>query len=110
MLREPNRSSETLITAGFYEIFTAANAIQALTQVGFDEEDIGMVGVLSGSTTNLVGFCDRLGMPAEHALYYQSSFEEGGILLIVRARELFMQKAARAVLNERGGIFPPTIQ
>jgi hypothetical protein len=108
-LRLQSCNSEILITAGFYEPFTAANAIQALNQVGFEDGDIGMVGLLDGPVTDLTGICEAIGMPRAHALYYQSSFEEGGVLLIVRARELSMRRTALAVLNEQGGILPPTI-
>jgi len=102
-------NSEILITAGFYEFFSAANAIEALNQVGFEDGDIGMLGMLDGPVTGLTGICESIGMPLAHALYYQTSFEDGGVLLIVRARELSMRRTALAVLNEQGGILPPTI-
>ena len=101
--------SEILITAGFYEPFTAANAIQALNQVGFEDGDIGMLGMLDGPVSNLTGICEAIGVPLAHALYYETSFEDGGVLLIVRARELSMRRTALAVLNEQGGILPPTV-
>jgi len=108
MLKDPIHNSEILISAGFYEIFTAANAVRALNQVGFEDKDIGMVGVLNGPASELSGFCRDLGLPIEHALYYQTSLEDGGVLLLVRARESFMKKTALAVLNAKGGILPPT--
>jgi hypothetical protein len=110
MFKQQSSSSESVVTAGFYEPFTAVNAIRALSQVGFNDDDIGMVGIFSGPITNLATFCQAIGVPREHALYYQSSFEEGGVLLIVRAREVVMKQTALAVLNEKGGILPPTIQ
>jgi len=110
MLKEPSSSSESVVTAGFYEPFTAVNAIRALNQVGFEDDDIGMVGVFAGPVTDLTRFCQAIGVPREHARYYQTSFEDGGVLLIVRARELGMKKTALAVLNENGGIFPPITQ
>jgi hypothetical protein len=110
MLKHSGSSSESLITAGFYEAFTAVNAIRALNQVGFEDDDIGMVGVFAGPVTDLTGFCQAIGVPREHARYYQTSFEDGGVLLIVRTRELVMKETALAVLNEKGGIFPPTTQ
>jgi hypothetical protein len=109
-LIQENRNSEILVTAGFYEPFTAANAIQALSRMGFEDGDIGVVGMLTGSVTNLTGFCQAIGVPLAHALYYENSFEDGGLLLIVRARESSMKKTALAVLNEQGGILPPSIQ
>jgi hypothetical protein len=110
MLKEPSSSSESVITAGFYEPFTAINAIQALNHVGFEDDDIDIVGVFAGPVTGLTRVCQAIGVPREHALYYQTSFEDGGVLLIVRARELVMKKTALAVLNEKGGIFPPATQ
>ena len=109
MIQE-NSTSEVLVTAGFYEPFTAANAIQALSRLGFEDGDIGVVGMLTGSVTNLIGFCQAIGVPLAHALYYENSFEDGGLLLIVRARESSMRKSALAVLNEQGGFLPPSIQ
>jgi hypothetical protein len=110
MLKEPSSGSEIVVTAGFYEPFTAVNAIRALNEVGFKDDDIGMVGVLAGPVTHLVSFYQDIGVPREHALYYQTSFEDGGVVLIVRARELIMKKTALAVLNEEGGILPPMTQ
>jgi hypothetical protein len=103
-------NSETLIVAGFHEVFTAANAIQALNQAGFKDDDIGMFGVLAGPFADLTRFCHDIGVPHEHVQYYESSFEDGGVLLLVRARESFMKETALAVLNEKGGILPPITQ
>jgi hypoxanthine-guanine phosphoribosyltransferase len=111
MFGEPSRnSSEVLVSAGFYEVFTAANAIRELKQVGFEDDDIHMVGVLAGPVTGLARLCRDIGLPAQHALYYETSFDDGGVLLVVRARESFMKKTAQAVLNAKGGILPPTTQ
>ncbi|HZR66395.1 MAG TPA: hypothetical protein VFA85_14710 [Terriglobales bacterium] len=111
MLRAPGcGSSEVLVSAGFYEVFTAANAIRALNQVGFEDDDIGMIGVLAGPSIDLSQFCHEIGLPIEHARYYQTSFEDGGVLLLVRARESFMKNTALAVLNAKGGILPPAAQ
>jgi|SRR5579884_2337457 hypothetical protein len=110
MFNEPNSGRGILITAGFYEPFTAASAIRALNQVGFEDDDIGMVGLFAGPASSLSGLCQAIGVPHEHASYYQSSFEEGGILLIIRARELWMKETALAILNEQGGLLPPMIQ
>jgi hypothetical protein len=108
MMMEKNiQNSETLVVAGFHEIFTAANAVRALNQVGFEDDDISMFGALAGPFADLVCFCCDIGVPPEHARYYESSFEDGGVLLLVRARESFMKETALAVLNAKGGILPP---
>jgi hypothetical protein len=108
-LKNPSCGYEVLITAGFYEPFTAVNAIRALSQVGFEDEDIKMVGLFAGPASSLTTICQNIGVPLEHALYFETSLEEGGVLLIVRARELVMKETALTVLNEQGGIVPPTI-
>lgn len=99
-----------VVTAAFGELFTAANAVQALNQVGFEDRDISMVGMLAGSHLNLMGFCEHIGVPVAHAMYYEDSLEDGGVLLIVRASKLSMKRTALAVLNQQGGLIPPSIQ
>ena len=101
--------SETLVTAGFYEPFTAAGAIKALNEVGFQDSDITMLGMLAGSLSNLSHVCEDLGVPFEHASYYENSFDDGGLLLIVRARSE-MKETALAVLNARGALLPPMLE
>lgn len=110
MMRKSTYSSETLVVAGFHEVFTAASAIRALNQAGFEDDDIGMFGVLAGPFGDLTCFCHDIGVPIEHARYYERSFEDGGVLLLVRARESFMKETAVAVLHEKGGILPPVTQ
>ena len=109
-VKDQIRDQEILITAGFYEPFTAVDTIQTLSRLGFEDGDIGVVGVIQGATNELVCFCRSLGIPLDHALYYQTSLEEGGVLLVVRTRELVMKKTALAVLNRQGGLLPPAVQ
>lgn len=109
-MKEQNRHTKTVITAGFSEPFTAVNAIRALNQAGIDDGDIGMIGLLAGFPAESTSFWRSIGLPHEHASYFQDSFDEGGVLLIVQAREMETREAALSVLNEQGGILPPTIQ
>jgi len=109
MLKEQGGNSEMVISAVFCEPFTAADAIKALNQVGFEDSDIDLVGLLAGSLPNLTWLCREVGVPLEQALYYQTCFEDGGVLLIVRAQQLARKKTALTVLKQQGGIFPPTI-
>ncbi|HEX6805589.1 MAG TPA: hypothetical protein VF133_18055 [Terriglobales bacterium] len=105
-----NRDSETVISAAFGDLFTAGSAIEALTQAGFGENDVELVGVLHGQLPNLSRLCNHMGMPAEHASYYQACFEDGGVLLVVRAYQRSRSHTALAVLRQCGGVLPPTIQ
>lgn len=98
---------EIVITAVFCEPFTAANAIRELMQVGFEDADIDLIGVLAGPWPNSRSLSD-IGVPAEHASYYQACFEDGGVLLIVRVRQWVKKQIASTVLEQQGGILPPT--
>lgn len=106
MSNEPGGGPETVVTALFCELFAAANAVRALTQVGFQDADIDLVGVLAGSAPNVRWFY-KIGVPLEHALYYQSCFEDGGVLLFVRVGQRVCKQIALAVLEQEGGILPP---
>jgi hypothetical protein len=87
----------------------AGDAVDALTHAGFAECDLELVGVLHGHLPNLSVFCWSVGMPSEHASYYQACFEDGGAVLVVRTRQRTDSQLASAVLRKYGGIFPPTI-
>lgn len=102
-----DNDSDVVISAAFCELFTATNAIKALNQVGFEDNDVELFGVLAGHMPDLTHFLRQKGVPLEHALYYQACFEEGGLLVMVHARRSARQKTAVAVLKQLGGIFAP---
>lgn len=104
-----NRDPLIVISAGFCDLFNAESAIRALAQAGFADSDLELIGILTGRIANLIGFCQSIGIPFEHALYYQACFEDGGALLTVRTRQRSRKQAALALLREHGGIFPPSI-
>ena len=108
MSKETN-DRQAIVSAAFCDLFMAGNAVEALTQAGFAESDLELVGVLDGHLPSLKGFCCNLGVPAEHASYYQACFEDGGALLVVRTHQRTDSQAALALLRLCGGIFPPTI-
>jgi hypothetical protein len=103
-------NSELIISAAFYDLFTAASAIKALNEMGFEDHDLDLVAVLAGCLPELTWFFHEAGVPPEQASYYQACFEDGGALVIVRARQLSRKNAALAVLKQRGGDFAPTVQ
>jgi hypothetical protein len=106
-MRNENLDPHVVISAAFCDLFMAEGAIRALTQAGFEEGDVELVGILGGRVPDLTGFCQSIGLPLHHALYYEACFEDGGALLTVRTRT--RKHAALAVLTEHGGIFPPSI-
>jgi hypothetical protein len=101
-------NSEVVIGAVFYELFTAAKAIKALNQVGFEDSDVELVGVLAGMP-DLSWLSRDMGMPVEHAQYYESCCEDGAVLVMVRARRLTSTMTALAVLQQQGGVLAPTM-
>jgi hypothetical protein len=108
-LSKESNDRQAIVSAAFCDLFMAGNAIEALTQAGFAENDLELVGVLDGQFPTLKGFCCHMGMPAEHASYYEGCFEDGGALLVVRTHQRTDSQAALALLRLCGGIFPPTI-
>ena len=103
-------NSEVVISAAFYDLFTATSAIKALNEMGFEDRDLDLVAFLAGCQSELTWFFDEAGVPREHASYYQSCFEDGGALVIVRACQSRRKNAALAVLKARGGDFAPKVQ
>ena len=108
-LSKESSDRQAIVSAVFCDLFMAGNAVEALTQAGFAESDLELVGVLDGQFPSLKRFCCNMGMPAEHASYYQACFEDGGALLVVRTHQRTDSQAALALLRLCGGIFPPTI-
>ena len=102
-------SGPHVVSAAFCDLFRAGDALRALAQAGFAEGDLELVGVLEGQVPNLSAFCWNMGMPIEHASYYQACFEDGGALLVIRTRQRNDSQFALSVLRQYGGIFPPTI-
>jgi len=105
MRNGPNIESEAVISAVFCELFTATNAVRALNQIGFEDCDVEVVGILSGRVPDLTGFLYETGVPLEHTSYYRACLEDGGVLVIVRAHQLARKKKALAVLKQQGGTF-----
>lgn len=107
---ENNKSDlHIVISAAFWDLFTAGDALRALTQAGFEDSDLALVGVLDGRLSSLTEFCHSMGVPFEHARYYQACFEDGGALLMVRTRQRIKKQTALAVLRRFGALFPPYI-
>jgi hypothetical protein len=109
MVNKHTTRTEFVVTAWFCEPFAAASAIRALTQVGFNDADIELFGVLAGSIPNLPWLCS-MGIPPEQALYYQTCFEDGGVLLFLPAAHHIKRQIAVAVLEQQGGTLPPTVK
>jgi hypothetical protein len=106
-VRNENLSSQQLITAIFWEAFNAASAATALSLTGFADSDIDAVGVLAGAAPDLSGFFASVGIPELDAVYYNECFQDGAVLLLIRARP-WEQPIAIDVIRRHGGLLPPS--
>ncbi|HVN18038.1 MAG TPA: hypothetical protein VMU05_04675 [Dongiaceae bacterium] len=99
--------AEVVISAVFCELYTATNAVRVLNQIGFKDGEVDVIGVLSGSVPDFACLLQQSGLPAEQAGYYADWFDQGAVLVMVRAEEWIRQKAAAAVLKLQGGMLAP---
>ena len=100
----------SLVTGVFCEPFSAADAIRRLTESGFADHEIDLLGVLSGRPPNLIWFLLDLGLPDEHAEYFNACLSEVAVLVMVQtppSRTSKKRKIALEVLKQHGGILPP---
>jgi len=102
-------SSPALVTGVFCEIFSAADAVRALNESGFDDEDIDLVGVLGGQAPDLNWFLLGMGIPADHAAYCNARFEDGAILVMVRTPPSQRKQVAQKLLKRYGGTLPAEV-
>lgn len=96
---------QALITGLFCEMFSAAGAVKELTDRGFADTEIDLIGVLNGSVTDLSRLLRRAGVPAEEVELYSDCFEHGAVLVMVRTLPAQEWRIARHVLKRHGGIF-----
>ncbi|MGA8149992.1 MAG: hypothetical protein WB952_03520 [Terriglobales bacterium] len=106
MFSNIEETSPALVTGVFCEIFSAADAVRALNDSGFEDRDIDLIGVLSGRAPDLSWFLVDMGVPADHADYYNSRFEDGAILVLVRTAPSHKKQVAQRVLKRYGGTLP----
>lgn len=100
-------SSIQLITAIFWDPFSVASAATTLSLQGVSDTAIDTVGVLAGSAPDLSGFLASLGIPECDATYYNDCFEDGAMLLVIRAQPWEHHKAIE-VIQKHGGMLPPS--
>ena len=106
MFRNSNREPETLVAGVFCEPFSAADAVRALNDSGFEDHDIDLIGILSGRAPDLSWFLVGMGVPPAETEYYNTCMENGGVLVLVRTLASYRRSLARRVLRRHGGTFP----
>lgn len=106
-MRNAKISSHLLITAVLWEVFSAGSAARALLRIGFADADIDAVGVLSGPAPDLSGFFASVGMTRVEAAYYSDCFQDGAVLVLIRAQP-WEQQIATEVVRRYGGLLSPS--
>jgi hypothetical protein len=97
----------SLVTGVFCEPFSAADAIRRLTENGFTDLEINLLGVLSGRPPNLIWSLQNLGLPRDHAEYCNACLSEGAVLVMVQipaSHSSRKRKLALRVLKQHGGM------
>lgn len=95
------------LTAIFWDALSVGNAVTALLRAGFSETDLYAIGVLAGHAPDLREFLNELGIPSEDAAYYNDCFQDGAVLLMVRAHVSGDKHRALHLIQRHGGILPP---
>ena len=93
-----------LISAVFWEPFSATSAIEALLRIGFCDSDILAVGILEGRAPDLCEFLASVGLPSLEAAYYNSCFQDGAVLLMVYLSLPANEQLALDVIRRHGGL------
>ena len=100
------KTGKQLVAGVFCEAFGAADAVRALNDHGFEDEDIDLIGILSGRAPDMSWFLRDMGVPADHASYYNAHLEEGAIVVMVRTAESRHREVALRLMKKHGGTFP----
>jgi hypothetical protein len=106
VLQDQPISAKGIVSAIFWEGLSANSAVNALLRRGFRDRDVYAVGVLSGSPPDFGDFFSSLGISAREAAYCQECFQDGAILLVVRAHSPGDQHRALEIIRDHGGVLP----
>jgi hypothetical protein len=92
------------VSSLFWDGFEAGQAIADLVQSGFATEDVSAFGTFTGSIPNLDGCLLAMGLTPSESAYFADCFDEGAVLLVVRAHKLEQKHAAARLLRRHGGL------
>jgi len=104
MDRERSHSPAHLSSV-FWDGFDAVRAMGALARSGFSTQEYCALGILAGSVPNLEEELLELGLPESESAFLTRLFDEGAIVLVVRAHERKRRQAATRLLKQCGGVF-----
>jgi hypothetical protein len=92
------------VSSLFWDGFEAAQAMADLAQSGFATEDVSAFGTFSGRIPNLDRCLLAMGLTPSESAYFAECFDEGAVVLVVRAHEAEQRNVAARLLRRRGGL------
>ncbi len=88
----------------FWDGFDAMNAIRVLALSGFTTQEIRVLGVLAESVPDLGPALLELGLSESESGFFRELFDEGAIVLVVRAHQTERYKIAARLMKQCGGL------
>jgi hypothetical protein len=107
MFRRQDSGSDVLIVSLFCDPFAAVAAVRQLTTMGVAEDEIDLVGFMGTQVPDWNPFFFRVGLSVSQADYVREEFEDGAVMVVIRASGRQPKKSsALKVLREYGGVLP----
>lgn len=106
MFRERENGGSGTVVSVFCDPFAAAAAVRQLAAVGVAENEIDLIGFLGSHVPDWDPLLAGLGLSAGQADYYREEFEDGAVMLVIRAGHPEPKKSAIKVVKRHGGIVP----
>jgi len=103
-----NPDLQTSVAAIFWEGMSVGNAVRRLLKLGFSDQDVCAIGVLSGRAPDLEDFFASHCIPPADTSYFNDCFKDGGIVLIIQTPTEKEKRRALEVVRRSGGILPPS--
>ena len=92
------------LSAIFWDGFDAMTAIGVLARSGFLMQEICALGILAGSAPDLEPTLLELGLSESESAFCKQLFDEGAIVLVVRAQQEERRKMAARLMEHCGGL------
>ncbi len=106
MLNRQDAGLDELVIGLFWDTFAAADVIRDLIAIGFEDSQIGLLGILGRAAPNLRPFLSSIGLPSEFAAYCNAECEDGALLLSIHMRPSQLRSDAVQILRNHGAVFP----
>src|ERR1700742_2901254 len=108
MLKGQSSQESASIVSLFCDPFAAVAAMRSVTAIGVAESEIDLMGFLGPHAQDWNPLLRAMGLPATDADYYREEFEDGAVMLVVRAADSAPKKSFVKLLKQHGGFVPET--